>query len=222
MRILIIDDDVSVTNTLNETLKSEGFVLDTADDGERGLYLAKSNEYDIIILDNCLPKKDGIEVCVGIRASGNTTPIIILSVLSSSEQKTVLINAGADDYITKPYSHQELLARIRALLRRPQIIEEEIITLDDLTLDTKRHIAQRGKKEIKLTRKEFGLLEYLLRNTGITLTRGVLMEHVWDMNADPFSNTIESHISSLRRKIESKNKIKLIHTVPGYGYKIDV
>ncbi len=222
MRILIIDDDVAITNTLKETLKSEGFVLDTAKDGERGLYLSKSNEYDIIILDNCLPKKDGIEVCISIRESGNTTPIIILSVLSSSEQKTALLNAGADDYVIKPYSHQELLARIRALLRRPQIIEEEILTLDDLILDTKRHVTQRGGKEIKLTRKEFGLLEYLLRNTGITLTRGVLMEHVWDMNADPFSNTIESHIASLRRKIESKNKTKLIHTVSGYGYKIDV
>lgn len=221
MRILVIDDEPSVRNMLKETLRAEGFAVDTAEDGERGSYFARCNDYDVIVLDNRLPKKDGMEVCRDIRGSGKTTPILMLSVLADSRQKTDLLNAGADDYMIKPYSFEELLARIHALLRRPTPIKEDVLVFDDIFLDTKRHIARRGKNEIKLTRKEFAFLEYMMRNVGITLTRGMIMEHVWDMDVDPFSNTIESHIASLRRKLETRGRRKFIRTVPGYGYKID-
>ncbi len=218
---MIIDDEAAVRNMLKETLRAEGFAVDVADDGERGAYLAKSNEYDAIVLDNRLPKKSGIEVVREIRAEGRHTPILILSVLTDARQKTDLLNIGADDYLIKPYSFEELLARLRALLRRPKGMADDMLVVDDLALDAKRHTVRRGKKEILLTRKEFALLEYLMRNAGAVLTRGMLMEHVWDMEIDPFSNTIESHIASLRRKIEPKGTKKLIKTIPGRGYKID-
>lgn len=220
MRILVVDDEKGVREMLKATLKAEGFAVDSADDGERGAYLAQCNEYDIIVLDNRLPKKSGIEVVREIRAAGKHTPILMLSVLTDPRHKADLLNVGADDYLVKPYSFEELLARIHALLRRPTGIADETLTVGDLTLDTKRHTVRRGTREIALTRKEFGLLEYLLRNPGVVLTRGMLMEHVWDMDVDPFSNTIESHIASLRRKIETGNKRKLIYTVSGRGYKI--
>lgn len=222
MRILIIEDEKEIINFLKLALKAECFAVDTAEDGERGSFLARTNDYDLIILDNVLPKKIGIEVCKEIRARGKTMPIIVLSVKSEATTKVDLLNAGADDYLIKPFSLDELLARIRALLRRPKNIESEILKLDDLTLDTKKHLVKRGQKEIYLTRKEFTLLEYFMKNLGIVLSRGMMMEHVWDMNADPFSNTIESHILSLRRKVDLKGKKKLIHTVPGRGYKIDL
>ena len=219
MRILVIEDEKEINAFLKLSLESECFIVDVAEDGERGSFLARTNEYDVIILDNILPKKIGLDVCKEIRASGKTTPIIVLSVKSETTTKVDLLNAGADDYLIKPFSLDELLARIRALLRRPQQIEDEILEIDDLSLDTKRHTVKRATKEIYLTRKEFILLEYLMKNRSIVLSRGMILEHVWDMNADPFSNTIESHILSLRRKIDAKGK-KLIQTVPGRGYKI--
>jgi DNA-binding response OmpR family regulator len=222
MRILIIEDSKEITNFLKLSLEGEQFVVDVAEDGERGSFWARTNDYDLIILDNILPKKTGLEVCEEIRKSGKTMPIIVLSVRSETLTKIQLLNAGADDYLIKPFSFEELLARIRALLRRPKVIESEILQVDDLTLDTKKCLVKRGKKEeIYLTRKEFMLLEYLLKNSGSVLSRGMIMEHVWDMNVDPFSNTIESHILSLRRKIDSPGRKKLIHTVSGRGYKID-
>jgi DNA-binding response OmpR family regulator len=222
MRILIIEDSKEITNFLKLSLEGEQFVVDVAEDGEKGSFWARTNDYDLIILDNILPKKTGLEVCEEIRKSGKTMPIIVLSVRSETLTKIQLLNAGADDYLIKPFSFEELLARIRALLRRPKVIESEILQVDDLTLDTKKCLVKRGKKEeIYLTRKEFMLLEYLLKNSGSVLSRGMIMEHVWDMNVDPFSNTIESHILSLRRKIDIPGKKKLIHTVSGRGYKID-
>jgi DNA-binding response OmpR family regulator len=221
MRILIIEDSKEITNFLKLSLEGEQFVVDVAEDGEKGSFWARTNDYDLIILDNILPKKTGLEVCEEIRKSGKTMPIIVLSVRSETLTKIQLLNAGADDYLIKPFSFEELLARIRALLRRPKVIESEILQIDDLTLDTKKCLVKRGKKEIYLTRKEFMLLEYLLKNSGSVLSRGMIMEHVWDMNVDPFSNTIESHILSLRRKIDLPGKKKLIHTVSGRGYKIN-
>ena len=222
MRILIIEDEKKIIDFLKKSLENECFVVDVAMDGEKGLYLAQTNNYNIIILDNVLPKKTGRQVCEEIRKDGKTVPIIMLSVKGETTTKVELLNAGADDYLTKPFSLEELLARIRALLRRPKQIESEVLKLDDLTLDTKRHLVKRGKKEVYLTRKEFMLLEYLMKNQGIVLSRGMILEHVWDMNADPFSNTIESHILSLRRKTDFKGTKKLIHTVPGRGYKIEL
>ncbi len=219
MRILIVEDEKEILNFLKVSLEAECFVVDMAEDGEGGSYLARTNDYDLIILDNMLPKKSGREICEEIRKDGKNVPILMLSVKSETTTKIDLLNAGADDYLTKPFSFEELLARARALLRRPKQIESETIRVKDLSLDTKKHLAKKGDREIYLTRKEFILLEYLMRNPGLVLSRGMIMEHVWDMHADPFSNTVESHILNIRKKIDSKSKIKLIHTVPGRGYK---
>jgi DNA-binding response OmpR family regulator len=222
MRLLLIEDDTDISAFLKRSLEQEYFAVDVAEDGEKGSYLARLNDYDVIVLDNVLPIKDGIEVCREIRAGGKSTPILVLSVKSETTRKVELLNAGADDYLTKPFSFEELLARIRALLRRPETLEGDIFTVGDLALDTRRHTVTRGGKAIYLTRKEFMLLEYLMKHPGIVLSRGMLLEHVWDMSMDPFTNTIESHILSLRRKIDAKGKSKLIHTLTGRGYKIAV
>jgi two-component system, OmpR family, response regulator len=200
MRILIVEDEKEILKLLKKSLESECFSVDTAEDGERGSYLARTNDYDLIMLDNILPKKTGLEVCQDVRADNNDVPILILSVKSETTTKVDLLNAGADDYLTKPFSVEEVLARVRALLRRPKHIQKEVVKIGDLVLDNGRHIVKRGDKEIYLTRKEFQLLEYMMQHKGMVLSRSMIMEHVWDMNVDPFSNTIESHIMSLRKK----------------------
>ncbi len=220
MRILIIEDEKEIRSFLKKALQEEFFAVDTAEDGEEGSYMARTSDYDLVVMDNILPKKEGPKICEEIRTAGKTMPIIMLSVKSEASTKVDLLNAGADDYLTKPFSFEELLARIRALLRRPKQIEEEILQIDDMVLNVKEHIVKRGEKEIYLTRKEFSLLEYMMRNHGVALSRGMIMEHVWDMNIDPFSNTIESHIMSLRRKIDTKGKPGLIQTISGRGYKM--
>ncbi len=221
MRILIVDDEKELKESLRASLEAECFVVDTAKDGEEGLFMAKTNDYDLIILDNIMPKKNGKETCQEIRNHKKDIPILILSVQSDVPTKVELLNMGADDYITKPFSIEELLARTRAIFRRPKRVENLVYKIGDLTLDVGRQEVKRGKKEIYLTRKEFTFLEYLLMNQGQVLSRARIFEHVWDMNADPFSNTIESHILTLRRKIEQKGKKKFIHTIPGRGYKIE-
>ncbi|MDP2598789.1 MAG: response regulator transcription factor [Candidatus Liptonbacteria bacterium] len=222
MRILLIEDERGVIDFLKPGLEAEPFVIDVAEDGERGSYLARTNEYDAIILDNILPKKNGLMVCKEIRGAKKDMPILVLSVKSETVTKIEFLNAGADDYLIKPFSLEELRARIRALLRRPKEIQSEILALDDLVIDTRRCLVRRGKRDVHLTRKEFMLLEYLLKHKGVVLSRGMIMEHVWDMSVDPFSNTIESHILSLRKKIDFSGKRKLIRTVSGRGYKIDI
>ncbi len=220
MRILLIEDEKDIQTFVKSSLEAECFVVDVADDGEKGSFLARTNEYDLIILDLMLPKKTGDIVCKDIRQANKTVPIILLSVVSDTQKKVDIINLGADDYMTKPFSFDELMARIRALLRRPKVIESEILEIGSVRLDTTQHRVTSHGKDIYLTRKEFMLLEYLMRNQGIVLSRGMIMEHVWDMNADPFSNTIESHILSLRKKIDIKNKDRFIKTIPGRGYTI--
>ena len=221
MRVLIIEDEKDISSFLKKNLESECFAVDVAEDGESGSFAARTNEYDIIILDNLLPIKNGTEVCVEIRKAGKTVPILMLSVKSEISDKVHLLNLGADDYLIKPFSFNELLARMHALLRRPKQIQSEFLEVDDLHLDCRNHQVVRGNDPIYLSRKEFMLLQYLMKNRGNVLTRGMIMEHVWDMNADPFSNTIESHVLSLRKKIDPPGKTKLIHTIPGRGYKIN-
>lgn len=222
MRALIIEDDVYVAEALKTALESAYIIVDTAPDGESGAFRAITNDYDIILLDTMLPKKNGDEICSIIRTSGKTTPILSVSAKSDATTKVALLNAGADDYIGKPFDLDEVVARVRALLRRPYITLGTRLVIDTLEIETVTRSAKRNGKPIKLTRKEFDLLEYLLRNCGCIVSRGTLLEHVWESTTDPFSNTVESHIMTLRRKIERRNRPKLIHTVSGCGYKISL
>lgn len=221
MKILIIEDEAEIAKNLKTNLEIEFFAVDMAADGETGLFMALTNEYDLVILDNTLPRKSGVEVCREIRLHKKDLPIIILSVISETEKKIELLETGADDYLTKPFSFQELLARIRAVLRRPKRMQDEILSIDDLEIDLRKNIVKRAGEEIHLTRKQFMLLEYLMHHPGAVVTRSMLMEDVWETDVDPFSNAIETHILSLRRKIKNKdNQPELIHTVAGRGYKI--
>lgn len=221
MRILVVDDDVDVRHFLKEALKSDGFAVDTAGDGSEGSRLARINSYDVIILDYVLPRKNGRQVLKEIRDSGKTEPVLMLSVQGEIDDKVSLIEQGADDYMTKPFSYKELVSRVRALMRRPDCIVSPTLIVGDLVLDAARQKATRSGKEIYLTRKEFALAEYLMRNRGSVVSRGMLLEHVWNDGIDPFSNTVEAHIRNLRKKLDAGYESKLIHTVPGRGYKID-
>jgi len=221
MRLLIVEDQKSISDFLKSALEAECFAVDTSADGAEGLYLAKTNDYDLILLDNILPSKSGTQICREIRESGRHVPIIMVSVMDEVSRKVQILQGGADDYITKPFKFEELLARIKAVLRRPKIMENEVLKADDLILDFNRHYASRADQKIHLTRKELSLLQYLMKNQGLVLSRGMIMEHVWDINGDIFSNTIETHILNLRRKIDLPGKTKLIHTISGRGYKFD-
>jgi len=221
MRLLIVDDEQDIRDFLKKSLEAEMFTVDLAEDGERGSYLARTNNYDVIVLDDILPKKSGAEICAEVRAAGKATPIIMLSIKGEPGQKIGLLNMGADDYLSKPFTFGELLARIRALLRRPQQLESDVLEMEDLVIDVASHKVLRSGEEIYLTRKEFELLEYLMRHRGSVVSRGAIIEHIWDLQADPFSNTIETHILNLRKKIDAKARQKLIQTVPGRGYKVD-
>ncbi len=220
MRILIIEDDSNLREILKTSLESEGFIVDTTDNGESGSYIARTNSYNLIILDNILPKKSGLLVCREIKAVAKNVPILVISIITDETEKVALLDSGADDYISKPFSFIELVARIKVLLRRPYNIQEPVLTLDDLTLDTVSQNVSRGKKRIYLTRKEFILLECLMRQSGKVVSRGHIIDQVWESDSDPFSNTLETHIRNLRKKIDVKNR-KLIHTISGRGYKID-
>lgn len=222
MKVLLVEDEPEIRELLKSALEAEYFAVDVGKDGDEGLTLATQNGYDVIVLDNILPKRSGEMICKELRNMGKSTPILFLSVLSDTSKKIDLLNIGADDYLTKPFAFEELLARLRALLRRPKQISSDVLTCEDVVLDVNAQTVKRGKKFIHLTRKEFMLLEHLMRNYGIVVSRSMLMEHVWDMALDPFSNTIEAHILSLRKKLESSNKKKLIHTISGKGYKFGI
>jgi DNA-binding response OmpR family regulator len=219
MRILVIEDNAEMRHSLKITLERESFAVDAASDGREGSYMARTNEYDIIILDNVLPFKNGAEVCDDIRKSGNSTPILFLSVKSEIDDITQHLDLGADDYLAKPYSHKELVSRLKALSRRSRHVENIVFHAGNLVLDSKANEVRLKGKEIYLTRKEFSLLELLLRHKGSVVSRGTILEHVWDIEGDPLSKTVETHILNLRKKIE-KGKDKIIFNVPGRGYKI--
>jgi DNA-binding response OmpR family regulator len=220
MKILIIEDEEDISSSLKNSLERAGFAVDIAEDGEQGLFLALTNEYDLILLDYMLPKMDGKNVCLKIRQEGRNLPIIMLTVRSEISDKVELLQSGVDDYLTKPFSLDELLARIKAILRRPNKLEPKIIKIKNFKLNLDNREAWLGKERISFTAKEFAILEYLIKNKGRAVSRGLLVEHAWDINADPFSNAIETHILNIRKKIDGTNKNKLIITVPGIGYKI--
>lgn len=221
MRILVVEDDPLIANFLKTNLEKSFFAVDVALDGEKGIFLGRSNDYDLIILDNILPKKNGREVCQEIREKKKGVKIIMLSALADVSTKVDLLETGADDYMSKPFSFSELLARIKVLLRRPNEMNEEIITLGDLIIDLKNGKLKKGEKSIHLTRKEFMLLEFLAKNAGRTLTQLAIMEHVWGLEVNFFSHTLKSHIRNLRAKIDKEGEKSLIQTVSGRGYRIE-
>lgn len=221
MRVLVVDDNQDVRMTLKTSLARESFIVDAAEDGRIGSFMARTNEYDVIILDNIMPGKDGLMVCSEIRRAGKTVPILLLSVLTDINQKVALLEAGADDYLAKPYSHRELVARLKALTKRSLVCKDTEFTVGDLSLSSLSMKITRGKKEIYLTRKEFALLEFLLRNKGRVVSREEIFEQVWNTDDNPLSKTVETHIVNLRKKIERKGK-KIIQNVHGRGYIIDI
>jgi two-component system OmpR family response regulator len=221
MKILIVEDDQGLADFLKTSFEAESSNADIALNGGDGSYKARTNNYDVIILDHSLPKKNGGVVCEEIRAAGKTTPIIFLSVIGEMRHKVDALEKGADDYITKPFSFEELRARVRAVARRPHKIEGVVLRVGDVVLDAEKQTVMRNGVGVYLTRKEFNLLEYLMRHQGVVLSRGVIMEHVWNADGDPFSNTIESHILNLRKKMNAGRRKEMIHNIPGRGYMID-
>lgn len=220
MRLLLIEDDQDIARSVSLALKEANYVVDTAEDGENGLFQVRTNNYDLLILDYNLPRLSGREILKAIRDEKINIPILVTTVHSDVVDRVDLLNLGADDYLTKPFVLSELLARIKAILRRPEKIQSRVLTLNGLELDSDKFIVTKNDQRIFLSSKEFALLEYLLLNKGRVLSRQEIMEHVWDMNADPFSNTIEVHIGNLRRKIETQTE-KYIYTISNRGYKID-
>ncbi|MEQ9617157.1 MAG: response regulator transcription factor [Phycisphaerales bacterium] len=222
MRILIIEDNPKLANALRSGLDAHGFAADVCTTGFEGEELAASGTYDLILLDLMLPDRDGIEVCRNLRRREVATPVIVLTALSSTEDKIEGLDAGADDYLAKPFEFEELLARIRAILRRGEATESRILNCDDLELDLYTREAKRNGDVYELSNKEFALLEYLLRNQNRVLSRAQIGEKVWDMNFEPTSNVIDVYISSLRKKIDNTHERPLIHTIKGAGYRFGV
>lgn len=219
MRVLIIEDNSEFRETLKASLLSEGLIVDTAEEGQKGLFMALTNNYDLILLDNILPHKNAPEICRAIREDGKHTPIMIISIKNNAEEKANLLNEGADDYLAKPCSHLELMARVRALTRRPKQTIPVVLSVGEITLNSRSGEVKKGKTVIKLTRKEFGLLELFLKNKGQIVSRAMILEHVWEIDADPFSKTIETHILNLRKKLGKPDQ-SLIKSVSGRGYII--
>ena len=220
MRILVIEDERKIASFIKRGLKEEGYTVDTAFDGEEGYRLTAENEYDLIILDVMLPKRDGISLCRQLRQDGIAAPVLMLTAKDSVQDKVKGLDAGADDYLTKPFAFAELQARIRALLRKGVLQVTSRLQVGDLVLDVASHKATRGSGEIVLTMKEYSLLEYLVRNAGKVVTRTMIAEHVWEIDFDTSTNIIDVYINYLRNKIDSGYEKKLIHTIRGRGYMI--
>ena len=220
MRLLVIEDEKQLLKLIGKRLKEEGYVFDLASDGREGLNFAESVEYDCIILDIMLPSIDGFTIIQKLRGKNINSPIIVLTAKSAIKDKVNGLDYGADDYITKPFSFEELIARIRAMLRRKSEEKETILTCGDLTLDLISREVYRNNNPIELTTKEFSILEYFLRNKGRILTKSQIAEHVWNYEFDYQSNIIEVYIRYLRKKIDDSYEKKLIHTIRGVGYKI--
>ena len=221
MRILLVEDDTAIARSLKEGLEDEAYAVDVANDGSEGYRTAAADDYDVIILDIMLPEMNGYEVCRALRNDGNKTPILMLTARDAERDIVEGLDTGADDYLAKPFSFDVLLARIRALLRRPNEKLEEILQVGDLKLDPSSKKVTRASQEINLTAKEYGVLEYLMRNKGKVLSKEQIISHVWDFDADVLPNNVELFIMFLRRKIDKSFKSKLIHTVSGFGYKLE-
>lgn len=218
MRILLVEDEPNAARMLAKGLREEAYAVDVAGDGERALELAYLNDYDLIILDVMLPGKDGFDVCRDLRTAGSAVPVMMLTARDAVEDRVEGLDSGADDYLLKPFEFEELLARVRALLRRKPALYREVIVVADLSMDTRARRVSRGGKELDLTGKEFALLEYLVRHAGEVVGRAEISEHVWDQSYDPFSKVIDVFIQRLRRKVDEGHPVKLIRTRRGEGY----
>lgn len=220
MKILLVEDEETISIFTKKGLEAEFFIVDVASDGKEGEKMARMNEYDAIILDHNLPNKNGIQICKSLRDSGDMCPIIMLTAENEVEKKVEAFDCGASGYMTKPFAIEELVARIRALLRFENKGKDMILSQKNIELDLKKYTAKRADKFMSLRKKEFALLEYFLRNPEKVLTRSMILEHVWDTNADPFTNTVDVHIRSLRQKLNEGFPDKLIDTVRGIGYRL--
>lgn len=223
MRILVVEDDHKIANAIKKGLAQESFAVDLSYDGKDGLGQASTIEYDVIILDRMLPETDGLEICKTLRKQKVNTPILMLTAKDKISDRVEGLNGGADDYLIKPFAFEELLARVRALIRRPTKAQDDVLKAGDLELNTVSFEVKRTGKEIRLSTKEFALLEYLMRNKARILTKDNIISHVWDYDADILPNTVEVFIGSLRSKIDKPfgKKNLLIQTIRGFGYKLD-
>jgi heavy metal response regulator len=218
MKILVVEDEVKVSNFIKRGLEEEKYEVDVAADGESGLAAALGTPYDLVILDVMLPKKNGLEVVQELRQQNKLCPVLMLTAKDSVDDIVAGLDAGSDDYLTKPFAFSELLARVRALIRRNELDRGAEIIFSDLRIDPVTHKVWRAGKEIDLTAKEYGLLEYFMRNPNQVLTRTMIAEHVWDYSFDSFTNIIDVYVNYLRKKIDRDADKKLIHTVRGLGY----
>ena len=220
MRILIAEDDPHLGPSLKKGLEESRYSVDLVTDGEEALSVGLAIHYNLIILDIMLPHLDGFEVCKKLRDQKCTTPILFLSALSGLDHRVTGLDLGADDYLTKPFAFRELEARVRALLRREGTTKTTALSFADITLDTRTHEVRRGEREISLTSKEYLLLELLMRNPGQVLSRGMIAEHLWNIDTDNLSNVIDVYIRYLRRKLCGDGEPDLIHTIRGFGYQL--
>ena len=221
MHILVVEDNPKVASFIKRGLQEERYAVDLASDGEQGLYLAQTEKFDLIILDLMLPKQSGMDVLRAMRKDRIHVPVLILTAKDSPQNKVEGLDAGADDYLTKPFGFEELLARVRALIRRQSGLSSNKLVIADLEMDLVKHRVARNGKEIELTNREYALLQYFLNNPGRIVTRTALSEHVWEHNFDTFSNVIDVHVARLRRKIDDGFTEKLLKTVRGTGYKLE-
>jgi heavy metal response regulator len=218
MKILVVEDEKKVAGFIKRGLEEDGYQVTVTHDGADGLKLALEGDYSLVILDVMLPKKDGLTVVTELRGAGKHIPVLMLTAKATTEDVVSGLDAGSDDYLTKPFAFSELTARVRALLRREGKDRGAEITFADLRLDPVSHKVWRGKTEIELTAKEYGLLEYLMRNTNTVLSRAMIADHVWDYAFDSFTNIIDVYVNYLRKKVDKDFPVKLIHTVRGQGY----
>jgi DNA-binding response OmpR family regulator len=222
MRVLLVEDDPRIARFVSQALREQSYAVDVSADGEDALYKSSINDYDAVVLDVMIPGRDGYEVCRELRAAGSNVPVIMLTARDALEDRVTGLDSGADDYLTKPFEVAELLARLRALLRRGHIVRPAAILIADLVIDTRAHRVMRGGRVVELTAKEYALLEYLAREQGRVLSRAEIAEHVWDENFDPLSNLIDVNINRLRRKIDDGSGLPLIHTRRGEGYMLAI
>jgi two-component system copper resistance phosphate regulon response regulator CusR len=218
MRVLLVEDDARVARFVTRGLREQAYAVDVAEDGEAALYQASVATYDVIVLDVMLPKVDGLTVCRELRATGVATPVLMLTARDTVQDRITGLDTGADDYLTKPFAFGELLARLRALLRRGGEVRPDVVRVADLSIDTRAQRVARGGRAVSLTAKEYALLEFLARNAGRVVSRSEIAEHVWDENYDPFTNLIEVYIGRLRRKVDGASASPLIYTRRGTGY----